>query len=163
MLHSTGFSTRTVMFIPRALRLKGIREPPRPKSKSAKKVSQSSPSKAHASNEIVVTEEPPGESTDISPHLDEPKIVKPDSRFTSKNVTSEYIAEVAAGIELIFTDYAHQESERAKWLQDHHRNIDEGDKCTRFNMKFSLVKLMTIRSYSPYSDTPASEHCVYEA
>ncbi|KAF3048218.1 hypothetical protein E8E12_011313 [Didymella heteroderae] len=32
-------------------------------------------------------------------------------RFTTKPVTPEYISQLAAGIELIFTDYAHQEEE----------------------------------------------------
>ena len=42
----------------------------------------------------------------------------------------EYIAQRAAGIELIFTDYAHQEQERLKWLQDRYRVVDGEENCS---------------------------------
>ncbi|KAJ4335141.1 hypothetical protein N0V95_008983 [Ascochyta clinopodiicola] len=45
-------------------------------------------------------------------------------RFTTRPVTPEYIAQLAAGIELIFTDYAHQEEERSRWLKNRYRAID---------------------------------------
>ena len=45
-------------------------------------------------------------------------------RFTTKPVTPEYIAQLAAGIQLIFTDYAHQEKSRASWLKERYREID---------------------------------------
>ncbi|KAF1851736.1 uncharacterized protein K460DRAFT_362481 [Cucurbitaria berberidis CBS 394.84] len=60
-------------------------------------------------------------------HIDS-KAMNRGPRFTSKPVTPEYLAQLAAGIELIFTDYAHQEEMRAKWLQKHFRTTDEGDK-----------------------------------
>ena len=50
-------------------------------------------------------------------------------RFTTKPVTPEYIAQLAAGIELIFTDYAHQEKERSRWLRDRYRTVDDEENC----------------------------------
>jgi len=52
-------------------------------------------------------------------------------RFTTRPVTPEYVAQLAAGIELIFTDYAHQEERRAEWLQKRYRRVDGEEKCTR--------------------------------
>ena len=51
-------------------------------------------------------------------------------RFTTKPVTPEYIAQLAAGIQLIFTDYAHQEKSRASWLKERYREIDGEQNCS---------------------------------
>lgn len=59
----------------------------------------------------------------------EPTAAPKGPRFTTKPITTEYIAQLAAGIELIFTDYAHQEQERAEWLKKHYRTVDGKEKC----------------------------------
>ncbi|KAI4625432.1 hypothetical protein J4E80_002563 [Alternaria sp. BMP 0032] len=114
------------MFIPRALRLKGVREKPRPKPAQA-------PSKAPAEGDQDDALVEAMQKTRTSSPTDQPeqtdlKATKPGPRFTTKPVTPEYIGQLAAGIELIFTDYAHQEEQRAKWLQDHYRTVDGEDK-----------------------------------
>jgi hypothetical protein len=117
------------MFVPRALRLKGVKEKPRPKTTRA-------PSEAPASEvdhddalveamQKTSTNSPDRQLEDINP-----KFIKSGPRFTTKPITPEYIAQLAAGIELIFTDYAHHEEQRAKWLQDHYRTVDGEEKCT---------------------------------
>lgn len=94
------------MFVPRALRLKGVQEPQRPRT-------------AKAAPDLT----PPPLQTDT----------KHGSRgpiFTTKPVTPDYVAQLAAGIELIFSDYAHQEVVRSEWLQARYRRVDGEDKCT---------------------------------
>lgn len=94
------------MFVPRALRLKGVQEPQRPRT-------------AKATPDLT----PPPLQTDT----------KHGSRgpiFTTKPVTPDYVAQLAAGIELIFSDYAHQEVVRSEWLQARYRRVDGEDKCT---------------------------------
>jgi hypothetical protein len=115
------------MFVPRALRLKGVREKPRPKpAKAAPKAS------AEGDQDDALVEAMQKTSTSSPTYQPEDthlKHPKPGPRFTTKPVTPEYIGQLAAGIELIFTDYAHQEEQRAKWLQDHYRTVEGEEKC----------------------------------
>lgn len=118
------------MFVPRALRLKGVHETQRPKP--AKPPSEPLAGKHELSADDALVEAM-GKTSTTSPapqeeHID-PKAIKHGPRFTTKPVTPEYIAQLAAGIELIFTDYAHQDEKRAKWLQDHYRAVGEEEKC----------------------------------
>lgn len=115
------------MFIPRALRLKGVREKPRPKPAQA-------PSKAPAEGDQDDALVEAMQKTRTSSPTDQPeqtdlKATKPGPRFTTKPVTPEYIGQLAAGVELIFTDYAHQEEQRARWLQDRYRTVDGEENC----------------------------------
>ncbi|RYN91051.1 hypothetical protein AA0119_g10791 [Alternaria tenuissima] len=110
------------MFVPRALRLKGVREKPRPRPARA-------PAESDGDDALVeAMQKTSTNSPTYQPEQIEAKAAKPGSRFTTKPVTPEYIGQLAAGIELIFTDCAHQEEERAKWLQDHYRKVDGEDK-----------------------------------
>jgi len=117
------------MFIPRALRLRGVHEKQRPK---ASKPPPAGPSVLSKDDELVDAME------GISTNSPEPQLQKTDqtpsarggSKFTTRPVTPEYIAQLAAGIELIFSDYAHQEALRSKWLQEHYRTVDGEEKCT---------------------------------
>ncbi|KAK1913377.1 hypothetical protein P3342_005313 [Pyrenophora teres f. teres] len=132
------------MFVPRALRLKGVHEKSRPKSIKP-------PSKAAADNveadnveadnveadnaeadhdDALVKAMQKTSTSSPPPQIDsiDSKDTKSGPRFTTKQVTPEYIAQLAAAIELIFTDYAHQEEQRAKWLHDHYRTVDGEDK-----------------------------------
>ncbi|EUC43197.1 hypothetical protein COCMIDRAFT_38804 [Bipolaris oryzae ATCC 44560] len=114
------------MFVPRALRLKGVREKPRPNT--------SNPSVSNAEtdrDEALVKAMQNTRTTSLTPQPEEQvdqKAAKSGPRFTVKPVTPEYIAQLAAGIELIFTDYAHQEEERAQWLRDRYRTVDGEEK-----------------------------------
>jgi hypothetical protein len=69
-------------------------------------------------------------SPEYQPEPIEPKAIKQGPRFTTKPITPEYVAQLAAGIGLIFSDYAHQEEERAAWLQEHYRSVDGEENCT---------------------------------
>ncbi|KAF2639199.1 hypothetical protein P280DRAFT_56021 [Massarina eburnea CBS 473.64] len=94
------------MFVPRALRLKGVKEAQKPKPAIAK------------------APEP------TSPHND---VAKRGPRFQSAPVTTEYLGEIVAGVELIFTDYAHQEPTAAQWLQKRYRTVGGEEKFVHFS------------------------------
>ncbi|KZM21412.1 uncharacterized protein EKO05_0006211 [Ascochyta rabiei] len=114
------------MFVPRAVRLKGVKEIQRPKI--AKPLARPQLSKDEANNKDALVEAM-GETSMSSPAPQQDTASDAAApargpRFTTKPVTPEYIAQLAAGIELIFTDYAHQEEERSRWLKDRYREID---------------------------------------
>ena len=112
------------MFVPRAVRLKGVKETQRPKL--PKSQAKPPPSKDETNSKDALVEAM-GETSMNSPAPQQDTTRGP--RFTSKPVTPDYIAQLAAGIELIFTDYAHQEEERSKWLKDHYRVVDGEENC----------------------------------
>lgn len=119
------------MFVPRALRLKGVRERQRPKAAKAQAEPPADRMDICNQDALVEAMERTRTST-ASPaprHEIDPKATNRGPRFTSKPVTPEYLAQLAAGIELIFTDYAHQEETRTKWLQSHYRTVDGDEKC----------------------------------
>lgn len=148
------------MFVPRALRLKGVREKPRPKPAKA-------PSKAPAEGDqddalVEAMQKTSTSSPTYQPEQIESKATKPGPRFTTKPVTPEYVGQLAAGIELIFTDYAHQEEERAKWLQDRYRTVDGEEKCTYTQHAVQFTTDMC-RRHSPYCHTRTSQHFLPQA
>lgn len=128
------------MFVPRALRLKGVREPQRPQA--AKTPAEPPADRMEISSQDALVEAMERTRTDTAspapPHEHiNPKATNRGPRFTSKPVTPEYLAQLAAGIELIFTDYAHQEKTRAKWLQSRYRTVDGEDNCNLVPWKVS--------------------------
>ena len=115
------------MFVPRALRLKGFKEPRRhktPKPQSAEEAQTSKDDALVDAMEGISTNspEPHEHAVDLEPIARGP-------RFTVKPITPEYLAQLAAGVELIFSDYAQQETERANWLQQRHRTVDGESNC----------------------------------
>jgi hypothetical protein len=123
------FSTHILtMFVPRALRLKGVREtrqPPRPKPPPAESESSKDDALVDAMQGISTNSPTPQQE-----HVD-PKVVTRGPKFTVKQITPEYLAQLVAGVELIFSDYSHHEQVRAEWLQQRYRTVDGEDKCTR--------------------------------
>jgi hypothetical protein len=116
------------MFVPRALRLKGVREtrkPPRPKPPPAESESSEDDTLVDAMQGISTNSPTPQQE-----HVD-PKVVTRGPKFTVKQITPEYLAQLVAGVELIFSDYAHHEQLRAGWLQQRYRTVDGEDKCTQ--------------------------------
>lgn len=115
------------MFVPRALRLKGIKEPERHKAAKPPATEDD-----HAANDDALVDAMQGISTG-SPEAQQDvasgKELARGPRFTVKPVTPEYIAQLAAGIELIFSDYAHREPARSEWLRKVYRTIDGEQKC----------------------------------
>lgn len=121
------------MFVPRALRLKGVREPQRPKAANAtvRPRIDSGPKDPRNQDDALVYAMQKTSTTSPAPEPEQthPKMIK-GPRFTTKPVTPEYIAQLAAGIDLIFTDYAHQEEGRNTWLRSHYRTLNCEEKCT---------------------------------
>lgn len=127
------------MFVPRALRLKGVQEKPRPKTTKSPSKAPVDNAEADHDDELVKAMQKTRTSSPIPQvdHIDS-KYTKSGPRFTTKPVTPAYVAQLAAGIELIFSDYAHQEEQRSKWLQDHYRTVDGEEKCTVGQLKHLL-------------------------
>jgi hypothetical protein len=123
------------MFVPRAVRLKGVKEPPRPKLSKLSAKFQTSNDDTNRKDDGLV--EAMGDASMNSPAPQQDAV--PDTaptrgpRFTTKPVTPEYIAQLAAGIELIFTDYAHQEEERSRWLRTRYRAVDGEENCRTYD------------------------------
>ena len=120
------------MFVPRAVRLKGVKEAPRPKAakpstnqQASKDATNSKDALVEAMGETSMNSSAPQQDT----ASDTPALTR-GPRFTTKPVTPEYIAQLAAGIQLIFTDYAHQEKSRASWLKERYREIDGEQNCS---------------------------------
>jgi hypothetical protein len=115
------------MFVPRAVRLNGVREPQRPDKTDAvaKDPTGNVTTTAEDTHDENLPEEkikPQNDSTEASPKSGE-------KRFTTAPVTPVYLAQVAIGVELIFSDYAHHDEVRSKWLSDHYRTVDGDEKC----------------------------------
>lgn len=115
------------MFVPRALRLKGVREKPRPNA-SQPPANDAEPDQDEALVKAMQNTSTNSPTPQPEEHIDQ-KATKSGPRFTTKPVTPDYVAQLAAGIELIFTDYAHQDEERAKWLRERYRTIDGEENC----------------------------------
>ncbi|KAF3052705.1 hypothetical protein E8E11_008216 [Didymella keratinophila] len=114
------------MFVPRAVRLKGVKEPPRPRLSKPPAESQISKDDTNSRDGLVeamgdTSMDSPTPQQDLASNARAPSR---GPRFTIKPVTPEYISQLAAGIELIFTDYAHQEEERSRWLKNRYRVVD---------------------------------------
>ena len=124
----TKHSPPRAMFVPRALRLKGVKEPPRPKPSKPPPASRPEVPKDDAlvdAMEGVSTDSPASQ-----PEPSDPGVVTRGPRFTVKQITPQYIAQLAAGIDLIFSDYAHQEEGRSQWLKQRYRTVDGEERCT---------------------------------
>ncbi|KAF2131186.1 hypothetical protein P153DRAFT_288057 [Dothidotthia symphoricarpi CBS 119687] len=115
------------MFVPRAVRLKGVREQ-RPKPPATPSLKPPAENTRASSEDVLVEAMRRTRTTTYSPapqqEVKDSTASKRGPRFTVKPVTPEYIAQLAAGIELIFTDYAHQEEKRQQWLEERHRVVD---------------------------------------
>lgn len=119
------------MFVPRAVRLKGVKEPPRSRLSKPSAETQTSKDDTNSRDGLVeamgdTSMNSPTPQRDVASDVPAPSR---GPRFTTKPVTPEYIAQLAAGIELIFTDYAHQEEERSRWLKNRYREVDGEKKC----------------------------------
>ncbi|KAJ4297502.1 hypothetical protein N0V90_005394 [Kalmusia sp. IMI 367209] len=118
------------MFVPRALRLKGVKE-----------IQKRKPDKSHnpgaievASDDALVhaMQKTSTKSATTSPapqqEVDAMQGVSKSSKPTTTPMPSDYLAQLAAGVELIFTDYAHQNPSSARWLQERYRAVDTKEK-----------------------------------
>ncbi|KAI8934924.1 hypothetical protein NX059_008593 [Plenodomus lindquistii] len=115
------------MFVPRALRLKGIRETQRPKAVVVTPKALREAQDGGSNQEDALVEAMQNTSTNSpapEPMQTDTKPVERGPRFTTLPLTAQYLGELAAGIELIFTDYAHQEEARSGWLRERYRVVD---------------------------------------
>jgi hypothetical protein len=134
------------MFVPRALRLKGVREPQRSKPPALPKPTQTEESRDDAlvdAMQGISTNSPTPQEEDI-----DRTAVGRGPRFTVQPVTPEYLDQLVAGIELIFSDYAHQEETRAAWLKQRYRTVDGENQC----------KLYLLRSLDVETNASADIH-----
>jgi hypothetical protein len=122
------------MFVPRAVRLKGVKEAQRPKAakpstnQQAGKDATTTNSKDALVQAMGMTSmNSPAPQRDTASHTATPTR---GPRFITSPVTPEYMAQLATGIELIFTDYAHQEESRANWLKERYREVDGEQNCS---------------------------------
>jgi hypothetical protein len=107
------------MFVPRALRLKGVKEQERPqKERPAKKRRI-----ATDASEVTETDDSNTKASDASVKRPE------ETRSTAPAVKPDYLAQLVSGVELLFTDYAHQDPDGAEWLLRHYRDVEGQPKC----------------------------------
>lgn len=114
------------MFVPRSLRLKGVKEPPKKEPEQRGEASTSSNANVETPNvatQINSTFLQPGDQTKG------PENTTKGPKFTIPLATPEYLAQLAAGVELIFTDYAHQHPEHANWLRERYRTVEGEENC----------------------------------
>lgn len=150
------------MFVPRALRLKGVHEKQRPKPS---RPPPAEPSVLSKDDELVDAME------GISTNSPEPQLLKiaqkvatGGSKYTvSWPVTPEYIAQLAAGVELIFSDYAHVEVRRSRWLQKRYRTVDGEEKCVSAYHANGRSVLISYLSRPPHSHSPERQYLYLEA
>lgn len=119
------------MFIPRALRLKSVKEAQ--KRKPHKTAAASRPDEDALEQAIPKTNTDAvaaSTTTSYQEKQNDKRLDAKSSKSPHSTVSAEYLAQLAAGVELIFTDYAHQDTESAQWLQYRYRTIDAGEKCT---------------------------------
>ena len=113
------------MFVPRALRLKGVREPQKPDTQP--------PAKEPHIDDVVAALEKTSTSSPLpeTAHIDSKNATSGRGpRFTVPAITTEYLGQLLCGVELIFTDYAHQDKDGADWLEKRYRVVEGEEKCT---------------------------------
>ncbi|KAF2794096.1 hypothetical protein K505DRAFT_275789 [Melanomma pulvis-pyrius CBS 109.77] len=124
------------MFVPRALRLKGVREPKRVRKPTAH---------AHV-DEVAATLEKTSisHSSPQSRQIDSKKAFS-GPRFTTPPITPEFLEKLLCGIELLFTDYAHQDKDRLAWLEKHYRVVDGEEKFIHLSAILEHPNISTLK------------------
>lgn len=127
------------MFVPRALRLKGINEA-RTQKPARKRQADTSIANTTAGENYLPKETTPTISPS-SPAKEQDrfdqKVISRGPSFASTPVTPDYIAQLAAGVELIFTDYALQYPESSTWLRERYRTVG-GEKYCESNVPLCM-------------------------
>ena len=157
--HSSTRISET-MFVPRALRLKGVQEKQRPKPSKPPPADVSAQNKDDElvdAMEGISTNSPESQTAQI-----DQQVAPRGPKFTVKPITPEYIAQLAAGVGLIFSDYAHQERVRSKWLKERYRTVDGEEKCKHSQV---LSEHTTNHEFSrpPYRYSREPQYLDYEA
>lgn len=113
------------MFVPRAVRLKGVREPDRTKIERPRKKARVQ-SELDDSASIKIPDAAPA-STEKEVDTNVTKSV--DKVASHKSTSPEYLGKLLSGVELLFTDYAHQDKAGADWLKGHYRDVEGESNC----------------------------------
>jgi len=143
------------MFVPRALRLKGVRETKPKPSKPPPEVTQRKQDEALVdAMQGISTRSPKPQEEQIEPKA----TPRGGPKFTVKAITPEYLSQLVVGMELIFSDYAHQEEVRADWLQQRYRTVEEGENCKVKHEEISFQSLTVKRSHPSHGYPRTSEH-----
>jgi hypothetical protein len=150
------------MFVPRALRLKGVKETQKRKPAGSDVTEASSDdalvqamqnaSTNSAAPSPAAQEEDVGNKTKNNKG---PKGSKPGATAT----TPEYLAQLVAGMELIFTDYAHQDDDGARWLVERYRTVDSEEKYIHLTAILDHPNLATLK---PQATQPLLRHALQE-
>ena len=91
----------------------------------------------------VATDQYPLANPDSITRENEPPTKRP--RIQSLDIDDEYLEQLVCGIELVFTDYAHQDDEGRAWLKKYGRILHGNSGC-----EFSLLILVTNESLNVY-------------
>lgn len=137
------------MFVPRALRLKGIKEikkkPVPDQTKTASATGSSLRERAEQASQEP-NEVPATTLSKLQELVSETKpAVSANSNLTTLPITAEYLGQLVAGIELLFTDYAHQAKDSAAWLQKHYRTIKAGDRYIHLTAILDHPNISTLK------------------
>ncbi|KAF2447282.1 hypothetical protein P171DRAFT_483328 [Karstenula rhodostoma CBS 690.94] len=136
------------MFVPRALRLKGVKETQKrkPNQPTGSDVTEASNEDAlvQAMQNASTNSAAPSPAAQSEEHLNETKASK-KPKTTTTTTSSEYLAQLVAGIELIFTDYAHQDKEGAKWLEERYRTVDGEEKFIHLTAILEHPNISTLK------------------
>ncbi|KAF2177201.1 hypothetical protein K469DRAFT_697405 [Zopfia rhizophila CBS 207.26] len=142
------------MFLPRSLQRKGFRESQKDRGEPPAK-------KARFEHEASFPTAS-SDSTTAKPITDSPSIFEEKAfqdstkqtqgavsqrgpRFTAPVITDDYLSQLVCGIELIFTDHAHQDEEGAKWLKKHYRVISGENKFIHLSSILNHPIISTIK------------------
>lgn len=136
------------MFVPRALRLKGVKEAQKHETDKSNRGAQDSTSAPqYGPIESMQKANTSSTAAFLAPAQRDqkaPAIISELSKAPT-SASSEYLAQLIAGIELIFTDYAHQDEDGAKWLQERHRTIDSEDRYVHLTAILSHPNIATLK------------------
>ncbi|KAF9738089.1 hypothetical protein PMIN02_001119 [Paraphaeosphaeria minitans] len=136
------------MFVPRALRLKGVKEAQKRKPSQPQR-----PGSIEVSSDDGLVQAMQNASTNSaapSPAAQEVESVeKTNSTKSAKpgatTAYPEYLAQLVAGMELVFTDYAHQDEHSARWLEERYRTVDGGEKYIHLTAILEHPNISTLK------------------
>lgn len=136
------------MFVPRALRLQGVKETEKrkrpPKKSSGVAETASDDALVQAMQQTTTNSAAP--SPAAQPEIHSPSsIVSRETQPATTTASPEFLAQLVAGIELIFADYAHQDKDGAQWLQERYRTVDAEGKYIHLTAILDHPNISTLK------------------
>ncbi|KAF2712706.1 hypothetical protein K504DRAFT_531763 [Pleomassaria siparia CBS 279.74] len=138
------------MFVPRALRLKGVREPERSRKPPVKKSHikpNTEPETESSIDEVITAMRRTSTSHSTLPPPEQIESTKAFSgpRYTAPTIPSDYLGKLFCGIELLFTDHAHQHKDGSRWLEKHYRVADGEEKYVHLSAILEHPNISTLK------------------